>query len=137
MNVFTIYSGPVVLIASGVAIAYSGNPIEIRFGLPPNAPEGSTKEIAWTLTFEFKDDPDNTSERVQPEPFGESSLTLRLYNFNNQLGSGTEQPVQIGKLRGRPLWLHFRVYHFTSSDKSLLFSVYHERIAAPTGVRIS
>ena len=137
MNIFTIYSGPVVLIASGSAIAYSGNPIEIRFDQELPSQDNVPQQIPWTLVFEFIDEPLRTDERVTPEAQGDRSLVVKLYNFTNQLGSGTEHPLEIGKLRGRKLWLHFRVYHLPNSDKTLHFSIYHARIAPPTNLTIS
>ena len=39
-----------------------------------------------------------------------SILSLRLYNFNSSMGSGTTLPIEIGTLAGRKLWLAFMVY---------------------------
>jgi hypothetical protein len=132
-----IYSGPVGLIASGSTIAYSGNPIEIQFGFPVASAPGVPQEAPWTLVFEFIDEVGGTNERIEPHAQGERSLVLKLYNFNKQLGSGTERPLEIGKLHGKTIWLHFRVYHLTDSDKTLHYSIYRSRPAAPTGVTIS
>jgi len=137
MTGFKVYSGPVALIAGGSAIAYSGNPIEVQFGEPPAAPQNVPQETPFVLLFEFIDETGSSDERIEPHAQGDKSLVLKLYNFKNQFGSGTEHPLEIGKLRGRKVWLHFRVYHLTNSDKTLHFSIYHERIAAPTGLTIS
>ena len=116
MNQFKIYSGPVAYLASGTAISYSGNPIEIVYG--PN-------ESPWRLVFHFLID-NGKNERVEPVPSGETSLEMRLYNFFDALGSGTELPLEIGKLNGRVVSLHFRVYPLANSDYTCSTSIRFE-----------
>lgn len=138
MNDFKVYSGPVGLIATGTAIAYMGNPIEIQFGLSPSDSQNVPQEAPWSLTFEFIDEKGIiNNERIEAHAKSYASLVLKLYNFTNLLGSGTEQPLEIGQHRGKTVWLHFRVYQLANSDKTLQFSIYRARPAAPTGVYIS
>ncbi|SPR97397.1 DUF6864 domain-containing function [Cupriavidus taiwanensis] len=53
---------------------------------------------------------DGSSTRMESGPSNASALNLRLYNFNNSIGSGTTSPIEIGTLAGRKLWFAFMVY---------------------------
>jgi hypothetical protein len=62
------------------------------------------------LRFVFSFLSDNGATRMEPGPVSSSALTLLLFNFNNSIGSGTTEPIEIGTVRGRKLLLSFMVY---------------------------
>ena len=142
MDSVKIYSGPkMVVLISGTVIAYRGNPIEIVYG---------TGEKQLRLTFEFIDQEGVLASRLESnlhliQARGETEevarqvqmLEFKLFNFNDQLGSGTKEPVEIGKLNGHSVFLHFRVHNMPGSDKTFHYTLFHEkRPAAPQGVTI-
>lgn len=51
--------------------------------------------------------------RMEPAPAAGSLLALSLYNFNNSIGAGTTDPIEIGNLAGRKLLFSFIVYAMT------------------------
>lgn len=53
---------------------------------------------------------DSGTTRMETESASSESLNLKLYNFNNSIGSGTTLPVEIGTLGGRRLFLAFMIY---------------------------
>lgn len=126
---YKIYTGGRAAIATGSVIAYEGAPIEIRFTFD------ESKFLR--LIFNFHDDGSGPEGRVEVKILAETHVELNLYNFTNPLGDGTKRPIEIGQLNGRPLSLHFRVYHLPDADKTLQFSIFHKMISAPTGLRIS
>lgn len=66
------------------------------------------------VIFEFLTDSGST--RLESGAPTSSTLNLRLYNFNNSIGAGTTQPLEIGNLGGRKLWLAFMVYALSSES---------------------
>ena len=135
MDVFKIYSGPkIVVIASGTVIAYRGNPIQIVYG-------DAEKQVR--LTFQFIDQEGVSQSRIESnlhliKETQVQMLEFKLFDFKDQLGSGTKEPVEIGTLNGHKVFLHFRIQHMPGSDKTFHYSLFHEaRPAAPTGVTIT
>lgn len=137
MDALKIYSGPkIVVIASGTVIAYRGNPIEIVYGI-------SDKRLG--LTFKFIDEDGVTQTRIESniqqgrtEEAVFNYLQFTLFNFKDQMGSGTREPIEIGNLNGHRVFLHFRVQHLMDSDKTFHYSLFHEtRPAPPQGVTVS
>jgi hypothetical protein len=130
-----------VVLLSGTVIAYRGNPIEIVYGVTEN-------QIR--LTFEFIDQEglaqsrmESNIELVQARQGVETTetqvqvLEFKLFNFKDRLGSGTKDPVEIARLNGHRVFLHFRVHHMPDSDKTFHYTLFHEkRPAAPTNVRV-
>lgn len=60
------------------------------------------------VVFSFVSDSGQT--RLGSGTTSGSTLNLTLYNFNNNIGSGTTSPIDIGSLLGRKLRLSFMVY---------------------------
>ena len=110
-----IKSGPAEVIASGTVIAFKDNPVEMTLGLAADT---------FTLVWEFRDDPETPAVRMESEVKGPNRLGMLLWNQNNPLGSGTLTPVEIGTLRGRPLYLHFRAYSLGEGDRSIQYTIY-------------
>lgn len=116
MTLVKIESGPAEIVASGSVIAFSGNPITITYG---------TTDKPLKLVFAFKDEEGREDLKVEGSVHDPVTLKLTLYNFKNPLGSGTTDPMPIGTLGGRRLYIHYRVYQLTgSSDKMLVYSIY-------------
>jgi len=136
MDALKIYAGPaIVVIASGTVIAYQGNPIEMVYGI-------SDKQLR--LVFRFIDEVGVMQSRVESTISKETPetqiqmLEFKLFNFKSQIGGGSREPIEIGKLNGQRVFLHFRVQHLIDSDKTLHYSLFHEaRPAAPQNVRVS
>ena len=75
MEPVEIKSGPTDIIATGIIISFSGNPIEIVFG-------PATERMR--LILKFKDEEGNDELRVVAEKSNHDTLTVTFFNFNNQ-----------------------------------------------------
>lgn len=76
------------------------------------------------LILEFKSD---TAEKahVEPEVISKNELRLNFFNFNNSLGTGNPQPVEMGTLDNRKLFFSYRVYSLDEKNlKSFEYTLY-------------
>ncbi|MES2284810.1 MAG: hypothetical protein V4547_03910 [Bacteroidota bacterium] len=62
-----------------------------------------------TIKFSFIKDIENTESRYRGKAEGKV-LTLELINFANSLGEGAIEPVKLGHLLSRKLYVSFYVY---------------------------
>src|SRR5690348_201355 len=62
-----------------------------------------------TFVFSFVND-DSRSQEALTEVVSATRLKLVLYNFSNPLGTGTTEPISIGNLNDRRLYIAFSVY---------------------------
>lgn len=113
------WSGNAHVIASGSVVSFRGAPVMVTFGPP---------EERLRLSLEFKESADAKELTVERILEGDH-LRLVLTNFSQPLGAGSRQPLEVGKLRGRPLFLHFRIYDLRESDKTVMYTLY----LVPTG----
>lgn len=83
------------VVASGTVITFDSKNVEFHIA-------------NLRISLDFIDDGGAT--RMEGDVNETAILKLRLYNFNNSIGSGTTSPMEIGQLNGRVLWLAFMVY---------------------------
>jgi hypothetical protein len=101
-------SGPAQVVDSGILISFKGEPIAIKL-----SPVGS-------LEFRFGDDPSQPAPRMHGELTPSGGLTIHLSNFNNPVGTGSSEPLKIGREGDQNLYLNFRVYRLGGSpDRTL------------------
>jgi hypothetical protein len=145
MSGFKASSGPVDIVASGTIIAFQGNPIEVMFELLPAPLNGNLAFHeslpplplpCFKLIFRFIDEPAGAANpqprsRLEAKAFGQLTLEVTLFNCTNPLGMGNDHPVLLGHADGRKLFLQWRVYTLTASDKTLYFTIYQERERDP------
>ena len=117
---FKATSGPTEIVASGTLIAYQSNPITVYWG-------ESEQSQDFKVTFRFTDEEGKEKYRTEFNQIDSHSLEIHMINFKNPLGVGSKNPLQIGKKGNQKIWLHYRVYHFRDSDKTLQFTVYREK----------
>lgn len=69
-------------------------------------------DIAADLKVElfFVDDESKALEQRIDYNVNGGTLEMKLVNFNNSLGVGSAEPIEIGVLDNRKLFLNFRVY---------------------------
>jgi hypothetical protein len=110
---FNIKSGSADVLGSGLVISYNRNPIEIESG---------TRERL-LIKFIFTED-DEQEQLINPTSLTKEELELELVNFNNPVGSGTTEPLLLGELDERELYLNFRVYALNGADRTLHYTFY-------------
>ena len=111
----TIKSGNTIVLASGTVISHNNEPIEISFPMTGEP-----------LTIVFIFDKDDTGKTLlKANAPTTKRLELTLLNFNNSLGQGNIQPLQIGEISHKQIFLNFRVYALDEkTSKTLQFTFY-------------
>lgn len=112
---FRARSGPAEIITTGIVISFNRQPIRIEFG---------SKTAPFSVTFNFVDQTETAEQKASLKVVGERDLEYTLINFTNPLGTGSTDPVKIGKYNGRPMFLHYRVYSIGESDKTVQFTFF-------------
>jgi len=78
-----------------------------------NKDEDNVKFFIEDLLFEFlfKNDTKDTKQNLGVQQIeGTKGIRLEFKNFNNSLGTGNTQPILLGNLGPKSLYLNFRVY---------------------------
>lgn len=70
------------------------------------------------LEFELLDD--NEGQRIEREIKSPTDLKLKIYNFNNSLGTGTATPIYLGVISDRKLYLSFIVHTLKKESSKLI-----------------
>ncbi len=70
------------------------------------------------ISLEFKND--SGEARMETEPGSGKAVRFRLFNFNNSIGTGTTQPIEIGHFQNRNLYLAFTVYAFDQQSLKIV-----------------
>lgn len=110
-----IKSGSMDIIASGTIINFKRQPIEIIIPSP---------DRDMKLIFEFNDTTGNIIPQTEKNLIDTKSLHIIFYNFKSPLGTGNSEPVYLGTVAGRELYLNYRIYHLEGSDKTLQYTFY-------------
>ncbi|HLA55128.1 MAG TPA: hypothetical protein VK623_03440 [Flavobacterium sp.] len=93
-----VTTGNYEIIGSGTIVANYNTPVEFNFS-------------TLTYVFQFSDDLLSSSTRIEYEQFKEKKgLTIKFINFNNALGLGSSNPLSIGNINNRKLFLNYRIY---------------------------
>jgi hypothetical protein len=104
-------SGNADLLVTGSAISFQGNPIHFEIG--------NIK-----VNLDVKNNPEKSGPYQEGESLDGNTLNLRIYNIPDT-GGGTANPLQIGTLLGRLLYLHLRIQTLTGSpDWLVMYSFY-------------
>ena len=72
------------------------------------------------IRIKFENNPEVTNYTANINLIdGNTCLQITLINFNNQIGTGLTNPVEIGTINGSRLYLQFVVYRLGESDTRL------------------
>ena len=117
MDNIKMKSGSADILATGTVIAFSGNPIEIEFGVGDDRLK---------IIFVFKDEEGKDSKdlRTEGKSLDDSTLQITFFNFSNPLGSGSSKPIDFGALNNRRLYINYRIYELREGDKTLHYTIY-------------
>jgi hypothetical protein len=108
-----IVSGDYEVLESGTCISVGQEPITFHLATDLR------------IRFSFSNDNENKNHRMEFNPVDKTELEIRLINFNNSLGTGTNSPLAIGTLNNKKLFLSFNIYAFNdSSSKTVHYCWY-------------
>lgn len=111
-----IKSGPYEVFWSGVVVSFKDNPIEFLLTDEPNP---------LTISFHFKNRKEKPEQALEVAPATDRALNIFCYNFNNPLGIGNTEPIEIGVLANRKLFLYYRIYTLgETTEKEMHFAWY-------------
>jgi hypothetical protein len=116
MTPTNISSGGAEIISSGLIIQFNKKPIEINVQLP---------DFSFTCVIKFENKLENKVQSLHAEAIPPSTLSITFFNFNNPLGSGSSEPLNIGSYKNKSLYLSYRIYSLSeNSDKTLHYTIY-------------
>jgi len=72
------------------------------------------------VRFSFLNDDESKTHRMEFNPISNQELEIKLFNFNNSLGTGTNNPLPIGTLNNRRLFLSFNIYAFNKNSSKTI-----------------
>lgn len=123
-----IRTGMADVIASGTVIAFDRHSISVSIVLAehsydyPPGPDDRAGRLA--INFLFQEDPKPAAPRIEFGPENSREVSLILFNFDDPAGTGNDQPIRLGTVGSKSLYLSFRIYSIQSSPKTLHYTVY-------------
>ena len=95
---------------TGSVITFKDNPLEMIF---------KEREKEFIFRFYFKRDKKDRTERAEFSQINQYELEIFLYNCNRAFGIGTLEPLEMGYLYNRKLYLSYRVFALADSPEKL------------------
>ena len=80
------------------------------------------EEVGFIIRVIFKNDFTDKSARIHAEGFQKAGAQLTFYNFDSSLVMGNINPLNIGVLNGRELFLNYRVTSLEKGGKTFQFT---------------
>jgi hypothetical protein len=116
-----IKSGTATVLGSGTFITFNEDPVEIDFGVV----QGGTGPLK--VIFEFTKDKDSEGPVLKSEVVETNKiLKLILINFDNDFGSGTIKPLEIGTYENQKLFIGFRVHTMANGESKTLHYTFYK-----------
>jgi len=104
------------ILASGTVCTFRGDQLVVTFG----------PENGLGITLRFSEDESKKPRQVATAKDG--MLDLELFNFTNVLGVGNTEPIEIGQVNVKKLFMNLRVYALTDSATKLVhYTIYQEK----------
>lgn len=109
----SITSGPTEVISSGTVITYAGNPINMTIDF-------SDWKLLIRLIFKEGTEDSIAGKTIE----NNSGIEIVFTGFNNALGSGSAEPIEIGNHQNRKLFLAYRIYRLQDVDRTIDYTIY-------------
>lgn len=101
------------ILESGVVISFKDEPIKFLL-------QNDLK-----ITFTFFTDKEHKTHELKFKSVNSKEVEIQLYNFNNSLGTGSTEPLLLGHINKRKLYLNFVVYSLPGDlQKNLNYTFY-------------
>lgn len=117
-----IYFGNFELMESNSILYYdSDSPIELEMVF--------SNQLSITIKFVVeKNDSEKTDLKIDVDT-EKNIIVYKCVNFNNPLGTGTTKPVEIGKIGGKNIFVHFWLYAMgkDSVSRKIEYSIWKEK----------
>jgi hypothetical protein len=96
---------------SGSVIGFENKPVEMRMDI--NGEE-------CLFRFVFEEDPENREGRTEFLSLSSKELEIQIINSTSAFGMGTVEPVELGNINGKDLFLSYRIFTSSNSEEKLL-----------------
>lgn len=103
-----LYTKDKEIIDSGLVITFKNEPIifELRDDMK--------------ITVFLTEDDSIDDQRIDIDPISRENMELKLVNFNNSLGTGNSNPLQLGSIDNKHLYLNIVVYSLGKDTQKTL-----------------
>lgn len=123
MNKFKLSSGGYDILDYGVVYSFGKNE-DIEYEMDVVAIKDPEIRFKMKIVFQFRDD----GKEVQIERRVEGETVYFIcYNFNNKLGTGTNEPVELAMVAGRRLYIHLWVVMQGETTRKIEYTTYFEK----------
>lgn len=106
------------ILDSGSVISFRNDPLTLTLPL-----EG--EDLVFIFSFR-SEKVDEHRPRVDVFPCGERKLELQFVNFDYDLGTGNVNPIELGLIEEKPLYLNYRIYALADSDCRLIHYTFYQ-----------
>jgi hypothetical protein len=100
------------ILESGTIVSIENEPID--FSIAEN--------IGFTIRVVFVSDSEEKEPKIKAENYDKVGAKLTFNNFNNSIGIGNVEPLEIGTLNNRKLLLNYRVYSLNKGGKTFHYT---------------
>lgn len=105
------------VLAAGSVISFNEDHLVMHLPL-----EG--EDLSFILSF--GSDPSSAEKpSVEVIPHGERKLELKFINFDYDMGTGNNTPIEVGVIDERALYFSYRVYSLADSNSRLLHYTFY------------
>lgn len=105
------------ILSTGTVISFNEDPLTVKLPL-----EG--EDLCFVFSFGTdKSNPDKPS--VEAIPHGERKLEMKFINFDYDLGTGNNTPMEVGLIEGKSLLLSYRAYSLADSASRLIHYTFY------------
>jgi len=113
-----IYTKDKEILDTGLIITFKNEPVIFEL----------SENLKYTVIL--KDDATIEGQHVQPKVISNEELMLTLINFNNSLGAGNIEPLKLGVMDGKTIYLNFIVYAMSKeAQKTLQYTWFKDKVA--------
>lgn len=112
--------GEYLLVHSGLAIQIDSLPIIVKL----------KDEIEGDYTFIFNFSIDSNEKGVSSllTAIDTHTMQINLVNFDHTQNGGNTEPIEVGTLRKKPLFINYRVFDLSDCGKTLQFNFYTKEV---------
>lgn len=108
------------LVHSGLVIQINNLPITVKL----------TDEVEGDYTFIFNFSTNTNEKGVQSQfnAIDTHTMQINLLNYNSIQNGGNTEPIDVGTLRKKPLFISYRIFDLPNCGKTVQFNFYVKEV---------
>ena len=123
MNYFYYSSGGYDIIDSGILYSFKKDD-DIEYNMDIVAIKNPEVRFKMKIVFQFEDD---GKEIAITRTVKNDVVYFKCYNFNNNLGSGTTEPIEVAMVAERRIYIHLWAFLLGKDTRKIEYTLYFER----------